>query len=109
MKTAGLPTEKEASIKQAYSAGFIKRASEYGLNTEQALALLQKAAKDTSSDYHLYADDYRRTAKMIGLSDAEANNWYNQHYAKAKKMSRKALAKEMQRVHYNRGYDRVDD
>jgi hypothetical protein len=53
--------EKEASIKQAYAAGFIKKASEYGLNTQQALALLQKAAK------------------------------------------------EMQRVHYNRGYDRVAD
>jgi hypothetical protein len=104
----GIKEQERSQIKEAYIQGFVKKAYEYGLPIEQALALLKEAAKDTNSDYHLYADDYRRTAKMVGLSDSDADNWYKKHYDEAKKMSRKTFAKEMKRVHYNRGYDKVD-
>ncbi len=103
------------STEQAYISGFIKRAAEYGLDQNQAEDLLKQsmshkesAEKDTSSDYHMYADDFRRTAKMIGRSDKEADSWYKKFYNKAKKMKPDALAKEMKRVHYNRGYDKVE-
>lgn len=93
------------NIQQAYINGFIKRAAEHGINQNDAVEILKNV---DDQDLRHYAEDYKRSARMLGLSPEEQQQWYDKHYEQGKTLDPAEFAKEMRRVYYNRGYDKLE-